>query len=81
MLAKLSDEDMEVMVGEAVRKLASGDVAALKEVTDRVEGRVPQSVVGGDDDDNPIKIETIRRIIVRPGHSDGGSVPPAADAG
>lgn len=56
----------------------TGDVAAFRECADRLDGKVPQSVVGGgDEDDNPIKIETIRRIIVRPGHPDSGSVPAA----
>lgn len=32
------------------------------------------------DEDNPLKIETIRRIIVRPGHPDSGGVSPAIAA-
>ena len=45
-----------------------GDVAALKEMGDRLDGRVPQALVGGDDDAPPIRtITEIRRTIVDPG--------------
>lgn len=33
----------------------SGDVPALKEIGDRLDGKVPQAVVGGDENDQPIK--------------------------
>lgn len=63
-----------------LEKAASGDVQAIKEVADRLDGKVPQAIVG-DGDEDPIFIETIRRIIVTPGNSDSGSVPAAAGAG
>ena len=61
-------------------KAKSGDVPAIKELAERYDGKVAQAIVG-DDDEDPIRVETIRRIIVKPGHSDGGGVPPAAAAG
>lgn len=33
----------------------AGDVSALKEIGDRLDGKVPQAHVGGDEDDNPVK--------------------------
>jgi len=48
-----------------VLKAMSGDVAAIKEVADRLDGKVPQGLIGGDDDDPPIVAE-LRRVIVRP---------------
>ena len=39
-------------------KAATGDVQAIKEVADRLDGKVPQGVIGGDEDDPPLKIET-----------------------
>jgi len=45
-------------------KALEGDVAALKEVGDRIEGKVAQAIIGGDPDDNPIYI--VERTIVRP---------------
>ena len=76
-LAKLSDDERDVLCQEIITKVATGDVAAFKEVADRVEGRVPQAITG-DDQEDPIRIETIRRIIVRPGHTDSGSISTAA---
>lgn len=58
----------------------AGDMQAIKEIGDRLDGKPAQAIVG-DDEHDPIKIETIRRIIVRPGHSDGGSVPAAPEPG
>lgn len=33
----------------------TGDVPALREIGDRLDGKVPQAVTGGGDDDQPIK--------------------------
>ena len=38
-----------------VDKAMSGDVAAIKEVADRLDGKVPQAVVG-DDEHDPIGV-------------------------
>jgi hypothetical protein len=49
------------------RAAVSGDVPALKEIGDRLDGKVPQAVVGGSEDDNPVRVITeIRRTIVDP---------------
>jgi len=46
-------------------KAMAGDVAAIKEVADRLDGKVPQAVVGGDDTENPINlVARIERVIV-----------------
>lgn len=59
-----------------VTKAISGDVQAIREVADRIDGKPAQAIIGGDDDDAPVRLETIRRIIVgASGHSDGGSIP------
>lgn len=49
-----------------VDKAISGDVAAIKEVAERLDGKVPQAVVG-DDEHDPINfIAEVRRVIVDP---------------
>lgn len=64
-----------------VDKAMAGDVQAIKEVADRIDGKVPQAVVG-DDDSDPLRIITeIRRSIVDPRNSDGAGIPPAAPTG
>lgn len=45
-----------------------GDVSALKEIGDRLDGKPTQAIAG---DPNAPLITEIRRIIVRPGHRDG----------
>ena len=48
-----------------VAKGMEGDVPALREIADRLEGKVPQAIVG-DDDHDPIRgtLELIQRVIV-----------------
>lgn len=54
-----------------VDKAMSGDVPAIKEIADRLDGKVPQAVVG-DDGSDPINLVTeIRRVIVRPESRNG----------
>ena len=49
-----------------VDKAMTGDVPAIKEIADRLDGKVPQAVVG-DDDLDPIRLITrIERVIVKP---------------
>ena len=36
-----------------------GDVPAIREIGDRLDGKVPQALVGGDEDSNPIRVERI----------------------
>lgn len=47
------------------RGIEEGDVAAIREILDRVDGKVPQAVVG-DDDEPPIRVERIKRVIIDP---------------
>lgn len=44
----------------------AGDVPALKEIGDRLDGKVPQALVGGDDDSKPIAVQFIELRAVLP---------------
>jgi hypothetical protein len=46
-----------------IDKAMEGDVSAIKEVADRLDGRVPQ-LVGGDRE-NPVQFQRIKRVIVQ----------------
>lgn len=54
-----------------VDKAISGDVAAIKEIAERLDGKVPQAVVGDNDEDPINLIAEIRRTIVRPSDTNG----------
>lgn len=47
-----------------VSKAIGGDVQAIKEVADRLDGKVPQAVVGDDEHDPINLIARIERVIV-----------------
>jgi hypothetical protein len=46
-----------------ISKAAGGDVSAIKEICDRIDGRVPQ-LIGGDRE-NPIPFTRVERVIVQ----------------
>jgi hypothetical protein len=51
----------------ARKLLELGEVPAIKEIADRLDGKVPQAVVGDDDSDPINLVHLIERRIVRPG--------------
>lgn len=49
-----------------VAKAEDGDVAAIKEIGDRIDGKVAQPVgIGQDPDAGPVEIQRVERVIVR----------------
>jgi hypothetical protein len=51
---------LEKLADKLIAQVELGDVGAIKEFGDRVDGKVAQALIGGDDDDAPIK--TVTRI-------------------
>lgn len=54
-------EDRKALRGVAdalIEKARSGDVQAIKELADRLDGKVPQAIVG-DDEHDPVSIREI----------------------
>lgn len=49
-------------------------ITAANSVLDRIDGKPVQKNQITGDDDGPVKIETIRRVIVRPGNTDTGDI-------
>lgn len=50
---------------------AGGDVQAIKEVADRLDGKVAQAIVGGDEDDNPVRVIKTIEIVAGVGNRQG----------
>lgn len=51
---------------------AGEETAAAREVGDRLDGKPAQAIVGGDEDDNPVKVlHKIERVIVNADNKDG----------
>jgi hypothetical protein len=75
LIARLQDADgaaLDRLLAALIAKAQDGDVPAIKEIFDRVDGKVPQAVIGGDDDDPAINlVHRIERVIVRPQNQDG----------
>lgn len=68
---KKADGDIERIQRVAdtlVDKAMGGDVQAIKEIADRVDGKVPQAIVG-DEEEAPVRLQLIQIRGVRP--SDG----------
>ncbi len=55
-------ERLDRVVETLISLAEQGEGWAVKELIDRVDGKAPQPVVGGDDDENPI---TVKEIIIR----------------
>ena len=61
-------EALAVLAMELIDKVQEGDMTAIKELGDRIEGK-PTMVLGGDPD-SPLEIKTIERVIVHPPNTD-----------
>ena len=61
-----------------IDKAMEGDVQAIKEIGDRLDGKPAQAIVG-DDEHDPVNIlHKIERVIVDPKNTDSEGLPPAA---
>jgi hypothetical protein len=47
-------------------KAETGDVAAAKEIFDRLDGKVPQAIIGDEGEDAVKVLARIERVIVKP---------------
>jgi hypothetical protein len=69
---------LRLVARRLVNAALEGDIAAIKEINDRVDGRPPQTIQG--DADNPLVIERVMREIVDPAQkSNPWTLPDASD--
>lgn len=55
----------------ARKLLELGDVPAIREIADRLDGKVPQGIIGGDENDPPIAVALMELRAVYPRQSAG----------
>lgn len=69
-LAAERGEECQALPGSlrwnARKLLEQGEVSSIREIADRLDGKVPQAVVGDDDHDPISLVSRIERVIVRP---------------
>lgn len=72
LIARLQDAEgaaLDRLIAALIAKAQEGDVPAIREVMDRVEGKVPQAIENGDD--GPLELlHRIERVIVDPKNRD-----------
>lgn len=56
-IRKIKMARLRVAQEKLFKKVQDGDVSAIREFNDRVGGKAPQTLRGGDEDDTPIQIE------------------------
>lgn len=62
---------LRLVADALVAKAISGDVQAIKEVADRLDGKVPQALIGDAGEDPINMVHRIERHVVRPDNSNG----------
>lgn len=65
---RIADDDPEKLdkIAQALVNAASeGKMDAIREIADRLDGKPAQAIIG-DDDEDPVQIAVIKRIIVKP---------------
>lgn len=65
-LANAGDDHkaLRMIASALIVKASEGDMQAIKELADRIDGKVPQAIVGDDDHDAISVVATIKRVIV-----------------
>jgi hypothetical protein len=57
---------LNLIADQTVKAAVSGDMWAIKEIGDRVDGKAAQAVTVSGDENNPIAITEIVRTVVKP---------------
>ena len=53
---------LRAVASALIGKAAMGDVPAIKELGDRLDGKPAQAIIGGEEDDPPVKITRIELV-------------------
>lgn len=58
---------INIIANNLVRSAMDGDIQAIKEVGDRIDGKPKQAIAHSGDDENPVAVTIIERRIVKAG--------------
>jgi hypothetical protein len=59
--------DLNKLADKLLDLASTGDLAALREIGDRLDGKPAQAIVGGTEDDNPLRVlARVERVIIDP---------------
>jgi hypothetical protein len=72
---------LEKLADVLLQRVAEGDIPAIKEFGDRVDGKVTQTHAGDEELPGIKQVHEIRRTIVDPAHTDSTSIPTIIGAG
>ena len=53
---------LEKLADKLIVQVEAGDIAAIREFGDRVDGKPAQAIIGGEEDDPPIRITQIEIV-------------------
>jgi hypothetical protein len=70
---------LERLADRLIQKVDEGDVSAIKEFGDRIDGKVAQIIAGDDELPGVKQVHEIRHTIVDPQHSDSAGVQAAVE--
>lgn len=59
-------KEIDALAEQLLILVAAGDLGALKEFGDRIDGKPAQAIIGGESDDPPVRVEGAINL-VRPG--------------
>lgn len=54
---------LRLVARKLIETASEGKLDAIKELADRVDGKVAQAIIGGEEDDNPVSIVTRIRLL------------------
>ena len=65
-------EALDTLAEELLKKCAEGDLSALKELGDRIDGKPAQSLNVGSEEENPLRLVTTVELVPLLGKDDEG---------
>jgi|SRR6185312_11506589 len=56
---------IDELADKLLEECAGGNLSALQELGNRLDGKPPQAIIGGEEGDPPLKFQEVKRVIIR----------------